>query len=95
MTIVGPVVTPPSPHFYLERPLVDFERNALDIQSGIEFLRTQPGITKVVLFGHSGGGPQRQVFIRRWRSKVRRIAGEPISSSNAPLISPACPAPTD
>ena len=36
---------------------VDFERNALDIRSGIEFLRRQPGITKVVLFGHSGGGP--------------------------------------
>jgi pimeloyl-ACP methyl ester carboxylesterase len=36
---------------------VDFERNALDIRSGIEFLRNQPGITKVVLFGHSGGGP--------------------------------------
>ena len=36
---------------------VDFELNALDIKSGIEFLRRQPGITRVVLFGHSGGGP--------------------------------------
>jgi pimeloyl-ACP methyl ester carboxylesterase len=36
---------------------VDFERNALDIKSGVEFLRSQPGITHVVLFGHSGGGP--------------------------------------
>ncbi len=36
---------------------VDFERNALDIKSGVEFLRKQPGITQVVLFGHSGGGP--------------------------------------
>jgi pimeloyl-ACP methyl ester carboxylesterase len=36
---------------------VDFERNALDIRAGIEFLRAQPGISKVVLFGHSGGGP--------------------------------------
>ncbi len=36
---------------------VDFERNALDIRSGIEFLREQPGISKVILFGHSGGGP--------------------------------------
>ena len=35
---------------------VDFERNALDIKSGIEFLRNQPGITQVILFGHSGGG---------------------------------------
>jgi pimeloyl-ACP methyl ester carboxylesterase len=36
---------------------VHFEENALDLKSGIEFLRRQPGITKVVLFGHSGGGP--------------------------------------
>jgi pimeloyl-ACP methyl ester carboxylesterase len=36
---------------------VSFEANALDIKSGIEFLRKQPGITKVALFGHSGGGP--------------------------------------
>ncbi|HTM24409.1 MAG TPA: hypothetical protein VL225_04395 [Vicinamibacterales bacterium] len=36
---------------------VDFEANALDIKSGIEFLRKQPGIRRVVLFGHSGGGP--------------------------------------
>ena len=37
--------------------IVDFESNTLDIKSGIEFLRQQPGITKVLLFGHSGGGP--------------------------------------
>ena len=36
---------------------VDFEANAIDIKSGIEFLRKQPGITRVLLFGHSGGGP--------------------------------------
>src|SRR6266850_66982 len=36
---------------------VSFEANALDLKSGIEFLRKQPGITKVALFGHSGGGP--------------------------------------
>jgi pimeloyl-ACP methyl ester carboxylesterase len=36
---------------------VSFETNALDIRSGVEFLRKQPGITKVVLWGHSGGGP--------------------------------------
>jgi pimeloyl-ACP methyl ester carboxylesterase len=36
---------------------VDFEQNALDIKSGVEYLRRQPGITRVVLFGHSGGGP--------------------------------------
>jgi hypothetical protein len=37
--------------------IVDFEANALDIKSGIELLGRQPGITKVLLFGHSGGGP--------------------------------------
>ena len=30
---------------------------ALDVRSGVEFLRKQPGIQKVVLWGHSGGGP--------------------------------------
>jgi pimeloyl-ACP methyl ester carboxylesterase len=37
--------------------LVRFEQIALDVKAGVEFLRRQPGITKVVLFGHSGGGP--------------------------------------
>jgi pimeloyl-ACP methyl ester carboxylesterase len=37
--------------------IVNFEANALDIKSGIDFLRKRPGITKVVLWGHSGGGP--------------------------------------
>ena len=36
---------------------VNFEANALDIKSGIEFLRKQPGITSILLWGHSGGGP--------------------------------------
>ena len=36
---------------------VKWEDNALDVRSGIEFLRRQAGITKVLLFGHSGGGP--------------------------------------
>jgi pimeloyl-ACP methyl ester carboxylesterase len=36
---------------------VRWEDNALDVRSGVEFLRRQPGITKVLLFGHSGGGP--------------------------------------
>jgi hypothetical protein len=26
-------------------------------KEGVEFLRKRPGIRKVVLFGHSGGGP--------------------------------------
>jgi pimeloyl-ACP methyl ester carboxylesterase len=37
--------------------LVRFETMALDVKAGVQFLRKQPGITKVLLFGHSGGGP--------------------------------------
>ncbi|HEY6254992.1 MAG TPA: hypothetical protein VIY51_04280 [Xanthobacteraceae bacterium] len=37
--------------------LVDFEKLPLDVKAGVDFLRRQPGITKIVLFGHSGGGP--------------------------------------
>jgi pimeloyl-ACP methyl ester carboxylesterase len=37
--------------------LVDFEKLPLDVKAGVDFLRSQPGITKVVLFAHSGGGP--------------------------------------
>jgi hypothetical protein len=36
---------------------VIFEQLALDVKAGINFLRSQPGITKVLLWGHSGGGP--------------------------------------
>jgi hypothetical protein len=37
--------------------LVRFEDVALDVKAAVSFLRKQPGITKVLLFGHSGGGP--------------------------------------
>lgn len=36
---------------------VDWDRIALDVKVGVEYLRKQPGIEKVILFGHSGGGP--------------------------------------
>jgi hypothetical protein len=36
--------------------LVSHELNALDVRTGVRFLRSQPGITKVVLLGGSGGG---------------------------------------
>src|SRR5580692_7298541 len=36
---------------------VDFEKLPLDVKAGVALLRRQPGITKVVLFAHSGGGP--------------------------------------
>lgn len=37
--------------------LVDWDRIALDVKAGMGFLRGQRGIEKVVLLGHSGGGP--------------------------------------
>ena len=37
--------------------VVNFEDIALDIKQGVEFLRKQPGISKVILIGFSGGGP--------------------------------------
>lgn len=37
--------------------LVIWETLALDVKSGINLLRKQPGITKVLLLGGSGGGP--------------------------------------
>jgi hypothetical protein len=43
-------------------PAVDFEKLPLDVEMGVEFLRRQPGITKVVLFAHSGGGPLMSLY---------------------------------
>jgi pimeloyl-ACP methyl ester carboxylesterase len=42
--------------------LVDFEKLPLDVKRGVEFLRGQPGITKIVLFAHSGGGPLMSLY---------------------------------
>jgi dienelactone hydrolase len=36
---------------------VRWEQTPLDVKAGVEYLRRQPGVTKVVLLGHSGGGP--------------------------------------
>ena len=36
---------------------VDWQDIALDVRSGVRFLRSQPGITTVILIGPSGGGP--------------------------------------
>lgn len=40
-----------------EAACAPWENNALDVRSGVNYLRGLPGITKVVLLGHSGGGP--------------------------------------
>jgi hypothetical protein len=36
---------------------VDWDRLALDVKAGMDFLRKQPGIRTIILFAHSGGGP--------------------------------------
>lgn len=41
---------------------VVFEQLPLDVKLGVEALRRQPGITKVLLFGHSGGGPLMSLY---------------------------------
>jgi hypothetical protein len=40
-----------------EAACAPWENNALDVKQGVKYLRSLPGITKVVLLGHSGGGP--------------------------------------
>ena len=51
--------------------MVDFEKLPLDVKAGVDLLRRQPGITKVVLFAHSGGGP----LMSPWQlAKLQRIA---------------------
>src|ERR1700726_1717323 len=36
---------------------VRWEETPLDVKAAVDFARSQAGITKVILFGHSGGGP--------------------------------------
>ena len=37
--------------------IVEWEQIALDVKTAVDYVRTIPGITKVVLLGHSGGSP--------------------------------------
>ena len=53
----GFMVLAMNPRFDNNEAAVRWEEIALDIRSGVEFLRRQSGIRHVVLFGHSGGGP--------------------------------------
>jgi pimeloyl-ACP methyl ester carboxylesterase len=52
----GFLVLAMNPRFENNESAVIWDEIALDIKSGVEFMRRQPGIAKVVLFGHSGGG---------------------------------------
>jgi pimeloyl-ACP methyl ester carboxylesterase len=42
--------------------LVDSDDISLDIKQGVEYLKGLPGITKVILIGHSGGGPSSSYY---------------------------------
>jgi len=46
-----------NPRFENNEASVMWETIALDVKQGVDFLRNQPGISKVILWGHSGGGP--------------------------------------
>jgi hypothetical protein len=73
--------------------LVDFEKLPLDMKAGVDFLRAQPGISKVVLFGHSGGGPLMALYQAIAENGPSYCRGA-TSSSNAVMISPASFRPT-
>ena len=55
----GFLVLAMNPRFDNNEAAVKWEDIALDVKSGVEFLRKQPGITKVILLGGSGAAAQR------------------------------------
>jgi hypothetical protein len=52
----GFMVLAMNPRFDNNEAAVRWEEIALDVKAGVEFLRKQPGIRSIVLWGHSGGG---------------------------------------
>ena len=62
--------------YFNNETFVDWDNIALDVKAGVTFLRKQPGITKVVLFGHSGGGPVTSYY--------QAVAENGIAYCNAP-----------
>lgn len=52
----GYLVLAMNPRFENSEAEVMWEEIAHDVRSGVEFLRDQPGVEHVILFGHSGGG---------------------------------------
>ena len=53
----GFVVLGMNPHSDNNEAAVDWDRIATDVKAGVEFLKGDVGMEKVVLYGHSGGGP--------------------------------------
>ena len=68
-----------------EAACAPWENNALDLRQGINYLRSQAGITKVVLLGHSGGGPTMTFYQAVAESGVAfcQQSGKLIKCSNA------------
>lgn len=73
--------------------VVNFEANALDIKSGVEFLRKQLASRRSCSGGTAAAGP-RPASIRRSPSRGRPTAGARRNSSNATTRWPDCPEPT-
>ena len=63
--------------------IVNFENVALDIKQGIEYLRKQPGVRKVVLIGFSGGGPATSFY--------QAVAEQGVSYCQGPNKLTQCP----
>jgi hypothetical protein len=48
--------------FINNETIVNWEETPLDVKAALEFAKRQPGITKVVLLGHSGGSPLMSLY---------------------------------
>jgi len=48
--------------FINNETIVNWEETPLDVKAAMDFVRKQPGITKVVLLGHSGGSPLMSLY---------------------------------
>jgi hypothetical protein len=48
--------------FINNETIVNWEQTPLDVKAAMDFVRKQPGITKVVLLGHSGGSPLMSLY---------------------------------
>ena len=69
--------------------LVRWETIPLDVKAGMEFLKRQPGITKILLWGFSGGGPT-TTFIRMSPRTASQYARGRTSSCNAAMSLQVC-----
>ena len=73
--------------------LVRFESIPFDVKAGMEFLKRQPGITKIVLWGWSGGGATMTLYQSVAVNGPSACQG-PMKLSSAATSSPGCRVPT-